>query len=377
MKKLVFTLIATSALVGCGNKVDRSVQQAVTDNQAAKNHLEWEASEAHPEVLFPQWQEEYISDENKREDLKKEVCEALLALDGQNLTIFENEIRSEANVNLLVDCKGQLLAKVDGYFDQQRSLMAVKANALIPVRSKNNFRFNDNVQKRDTTNGYLAWTGDVAKKEVILTFDDGPEKTYTDSILQSLREVNAKAIFFHKGANVRLNPDVVKRIAADGHSIGSHSVTHACLAPKQACRNFNGRLLSYDEAVAEIRGGHQAVYDVLGWVDPFFRFPFGENSPELRYFVKANSTGEFMWNVDSEDWKAGSDNQTTLRNTLAQVQAVPRGALVLFHDIQRKTAEILPQFLSELYTRGYSVVLLQPADLSVRYNSKLVKKRAP
>ncbi|XGC80328.1 polysaccharide deacetylase family protein [Bdellovibrio bacteriovorus] len=378
MKKQILNsviILAAGSLVACGNQVSHSVRRAVDDNKNAKTSLEWDQSEANPEILFPQWQEQFMRDSSKREELKKDVCTALNEIETRELTLFENEIRKEQNRALLSDCKTDLLTKIEAYYDVERSGLVAATNAIKPKASTNNFKFADNVQKRDTTNGYRAVTGDIGRKEVILTFDDGPSNLYTEAILQALREVNAKVIFFHQGKNVRLNPSIVKKVAADGHSIGSHSMTHACLGDSAACRRFNGKNLSYDEAVAEIRAGHQAVADAIGWVDPFFRFPFGEVSAELRYFLKSNSTGEFMWNVDSEDWKAIS-LQSVLDNTLRQIEAKQKG-LVLFHDVQRKTAEILPQFLRELYTRGYSVVLLQPHDLSMRYNSKLVKKPTP
>ncbi|UOF00976.1 polysaccharide deacetylase family protein [Bdellovibrio reynosensis] len=368
-------ILVAGSLVACGNQVSQSVNKAIVDNQNAKTSLEWDQSEANPEILFPQWQEQFMRDSSKREELKKDVCTALDEIETRELTLFENEIRKEQNRALLADCKTDLLAKIEAYYDVERSGLVAATNAIMPKASTNNFKFADNVQKRDTTNGYRAKTGDIGRKEVILTFDDGPSNLYTESILQALKEVNAKAIFFHQGKNVRMNPAIVRKVAADGHSVGSHSVSHSCLGPSAACKRFNGRNLSYDEAVAEIRGGHQAIYDTLGWVDPFFRFPFDEKSPELRYFLKTQSTGEFMWNVDSEDWKATS-LQTVLDNTLRQIEALGTG-LVLFHDVQRKTAEIMPQFLRELYIRGYSVVLLQPADLNVRYNSKLVRKPTP
>jgi len=152
-------------------------------------------------------------------------------------------------------------------------------------------------------------------------------------------------------------------------------VTHACLGTRIICYNNNGRYLSFDEAVEEIKGGHQAVYDVLGWVDPFFRFPYGEISPELRSYLQTNSVGEFYWAIDSEDWKS-QPNQGMIDNVLRQLELRKRG-VILFHDIQRKTAESLPQILKELYNRGYSPVLLQAADPEARFNSKIVKKRVP
>ena len=183
-------------------------------------------------------------------------------------------------------------------------------------------------------------------------------------------------MFFALGKSVRANPDALKQVAADGHTVGSHTVTHRCIGSRSICARSNGgRNLTFEEASAEIKGGHQAVYDTLGFVDPFFRFPFGESSPELKNFLKENATGEFYWAIDSNDWRAQS-NDDLLKNTLAQIDQRGRG-VVLFHDIQRKTAETLPAFLRELYTRGYSVVLLKSSDANARFNSKLVRKKLP
>ncbi|MBV2168610.1 MAG: polysaccharide deacetylase family protein [Bdellovibrio sp.] len=378
MKNLLVSgivVLVAGYLVGCGNSIARSVQQAVSDNQNAQSLLEWEKSESNPEILFSKWQQDFMQDSSQRENLKKDLCGELTVLDGQSLTIFENEIRHENNRALLSSCKEELLGKIETHYALERKQLSVPVDALKASASANNFQFQPNVQKRDTSNGYFAVFGDVARKEVILTFDDGPSGEYTASILRSLKEVNAKAIFFHMAKNIRLNPDAVKQVAADGHAIGSHSISHACLGTSNACRRNNGRVLTFDEAVAEIKGGHQAIHDILGWVDPFFRFPYGEASVELKNYLKMNSTGEFFWSIDSEDWKA-QPNETLLRNTLARLDEKGRG-IVLFHDIQRRTAEIMPQFLRELYTRGYSVVLLQSADPMARYNSKLVKKRIP
>jgi peptidoglycan/xylan/chitin deacetylase (PgdA/CDA1 family) len=149
------------------------------------------------------------------------------------------------------------------------------------------------------------------------------------------------------------------------------------------CRHANdGKILTYEEGVAEIQGGHQAIYDVLGWVDPFFRFPYGEASLELKDYLRKHSTGEFLWNVDSEDWKNKLDNgspntpQTVVDNVIAQLKPRGRG-IILFHDIQRRTAEALPLMLKRLKEEGYQPVLLQPKDLQSRFTSKIVGPRKP
>lgn len=342
--------------VGCGNSVSKDLQNSVKANQMAANLVAWEASESNPERLFSGWRAEAAADPSQRTRITSEICSTLPQMDGQSLTVFEHEINNPENSALLADCQESLRAGLETYYINQQSAT--------PVR--NNFRFEPIVHKRDLSNGYYAVTADVGPKEVILTFDDGPSGAYTESILNSLRQVEAKAIFFALGTAVRSNPNLLKKVAADGHAIGSHSVTHPCMG----CGK-----VSYEKAVAEIRAGHQAIYDTLGWVDPFFRFPYGSSTPALKSFLRANQVGDFFWAVDTEDWRAQS-NETLLRNTMQRLNARGRGVL-LFHDIQRRTAEIMPQLLNELYRNGYKVVLLQASDANARYNSSLVRLKNP
>lgn len=369
MNYLWHLLVLTSfiGLAGCGNRISHQLQKSVVTNQTASSLAEWESSSSNPEALFAQWREEAAQDPKMQALLQKQICEELQSMDGLSLTIFEQAINEEINRPLVLDCKKELLAQLDRHYAADRSSFA---------NTVNSFQFPTNIQKRDVSRGYYARAGDVAYKEVILTFDDGPSAEHTPVILKALKDVNAKAHFFELGKNVRVHPEVTRMIAADGHAIGSHSISHRCLAPTPVCsRLTKGKILSFDEAIAEVRGGHQAVFDALGWVEPFFRFPYGEDSADLRNFLATNSTAQFAWNIDSEDWRAQT-NDEILKKTFAQIEEKKRG-IVLFHDIQRRTAEILPQFLRELYNRGYSVVLLQPADTSAKYNSKLVKKPLP
>lgn len=379
MKQILIVILlalSSAAFIDSGNKISRQLRHSVQVNQKAKSIGEWNGSEFNPESLFKNWRAESIQKSVQKEKLKETLCQELSSLDGQSLSLFDAEIRDDANLELLVSCKQKLLQQLNRYFAAERGTLDVRIDAEQPSSTANSFKFPVNIQKRDLSNGYLAVTGDIGKKEVILSFDDGPSPEYTRAILQALKEVDAKAHFFELGKNVRLNPEITKLVAADGHMVGSHTITHSCIGNLKECGHANGgRQFTFDEAVAEVRGGHQAIYDVLGWVDPFFRFPYGAATPELRVFLNQASTAEFYWSIDSEDWKAQT-NENLLRNTLAQLDARGRG-IILFHDIQRRTAEILPQLLSELYTRGYSVVQLQPADSSARYNSKLVKKRLP
>ena len=364
--KISIAIVCLPLLPAMGNTVSSQVTNSVIDNKTATTQLQWMESPHHPDRLFNMWTLDADQNSSRKEVLQNEICNSMMELDTLSLTVFENQIADPKNTPLLSHCKYTLLRRIDIHHKSQK-----KYTWSVEV---NNFKFPDNVQKRDTTNGYFAVTGDVVKKEVILTFDDGPS-IYTDSILRSLEAVNAKAIFFMLGKNARANPTFVKKVANAGHAIGSHSETHSCLGDSTACERSNGRRLSFAEAAAEIRSGHQAIQNILGWVDPFFRFPYGESSDSLKKYLADNSVANFYWSIDSEDWRAQT-NENLLKNVLAELDKRGRG-IVLFHDIQRKTSEIMPEFLRALYFRGYSVVLLQSSDENARFNSKLVKKNVP
>lgn len=343
-----------------GFEVQQDLARALKSNESATSIFEWENSEYHSEALFTRWQEVHAQPES--------VCKGLSSLNGKEISFFEEEITSGKYAKLVSPCRQELLKHINAYWKGQKARID---QAYPPKQVPSDFKFPDNLQTRDVSHGYKAVTADLARKEVILTFDDGPHPEYTDQIIESLATVNAKAHFFTTGKNVVAHPEVLKRVAQGGHAIGSHSINHQCLAPKNICAKNNGRMLSFNEAVDQIIGGHQAVFNVLGWVDPFFRFPYGESSPELTSFLKENSVGEFYWSVDSEDWK----NRTPLEiltDTLAQIEK-REGGNILFHDIQRKTAEALPELLKQLYYKGYSIVLLQSSNPNDRTESKLVK----
>lgn len=372
--KLIVSALLLAGLSGCTSSKSTSVESIKNDvdssmkaNQAAKSLYEWESSEHNPEHLFEEWREQ------KAKGLLSSatLCEAMLTKTPEGLALFEEEIKSEENKELLQDCSGELHKRLEKYWESEKEkLKKLSASSEENIAGGRGGQFVDNVQYRDTSGGYKAINGDVNRREVVLTFDDGPHPQYTQMVIDALEQMNAKAIFFSQGKNARAYPSALRKVAARGHSVGSHSVTHMCLAANNRCahnnaRATNGRLgmLSYSQATKEISGGHQAVFEAIGWVDPFFRFPYGEASPELKEYLADHSVGEFMWNVDSNDWKQRGLNEM-INDTINQIESRGRG-IVLFHDVHHRTALALPEFLNRLHARGYSVVLLKPQNSSV------------
>ncbi len=361
-----FCLFVSLFGVGCTplsaqQQIKQDLNSSAEENKKAENMNQWEMSEFNDETLFQKWR-----DQKMKPGL---VCEQLNLKAASDLVLFEEDIKDSKNADLLSPCKQALLDKLDVYWQTEKKKLVDEAND--PDPSLTTFKFKANMQTRDVSKGYTAVRGDLAAKEVILTFDDGPHPQYTDIILSALRDVDAKVIFFALGNSVRANPDVLRREAAEGHSIGSHSVTHRCLAFNPVCAKSNGRVLTYQESIDEILGGHEAVFQTLGWVDPFFRFPYGEYSPELRQFLDQSGTAEFFWTIDSEDWK-NQTPQEMIDNTFKQLDALGKG-IILFHDIQRKTAETLPMILKQLYIKGYSIVGIHSTNPGDRKNSRLLQ----
>lgn len=373
---LIVMVAVLGAMVACSsNKADVSsqVQQAIAANKNAKTLQEYESSESNPEVLFSNWTIEEGS----------EICTHLLELAPYNLTVFEEQIGEKENREILKSCLPQLKKRLKSHYDQERKKLSVQLDPetlKVPAEKTSRFRFKDDIQYRDTSKGYTAWHGDLKRKEVVLTFDDGPHAEYTPSILNTLKQANVKAIFFEMGKNIRQHPELTKAVAAGGHSIGSHSMTHGCLGQSQMCANHNrlhrlngGQALTEEQAMAEIKGAHQMIYDILGWVDPFFRFPYGESSPNLRAILNKAGVANFLWSIDSNDWK-NQTPQELVRSVISDLEKNQSG-IILFHDIQRRTAEALPELLSELYARGYTPVVLQPRDSKARLADGLIKSR--
>jgi peptidoglycan/xylan/chitin deacetylase (PgdA/CDA1 family) len=182
--------------------------------------------------------------------------------------------------------------------------------------------------------------------EVVLTFDDGPWPSSTPEVLDALAAQCVKANFFLVGEHAQASPELVRREYAEGHTVGTHSETHADLAK-----------LPLADAEKEIQGGIAAANAALGApivAAPFFRAPYLSTTPSLLQYL-ANS-GLMLWSidVDPEDWRPSTPEEVVER-TMTELDKKHSG-IVLMHDVQSHTAAALPTFLEALKSGGYSVV---------------------
>jgi peptidoglycan/xylan/chitin deacetylase (PgdA/CDA1 family) len=184
-------------------------------------------------------------------------------------------------------------------------------------------------------------------REVILTFDDGPVPGRTDSILATLDQFGIKATFLMVGQMAKNHPETVRRVAARGHSIGSHSWGHPNLAN-----------MSFDRAVAEIERGEAAIRAAGGGPVKFFRFPYLADTSRLRAYMASRGVVVLDVDIDSKDYFKSGPQKVSAR-TMASLRR-QGGGIILFHDLQTRTAAMLPGFLAELKRNGYKVVHIVP-----------------
>ena len=179
---------------------------------------------------------------------------------------------------------------------------------------------------------------DEEHPKIALTFDDGPHPIYTEELLDGLKKRKVMATFFLIGNNIEGNEEVVKRMAEEGHLIGSHTYNHVQL-----------NKLSESKAKEEILKGCNKIYETTGVCPSFVRPPFGEWKKNLDFYVTMLPV---FWNVDSLDWKL----QNTEKIVKRVVKDVKEGDIILMHDIFETSVQAAFQIIDTLEKENYEFV---------------------
>lgn len=190
----------------------------------------------------------------------------------------------------------------------------------------------------------------LQEKEVILTFDDGPQVRTTHAILKALAAHCTKATFFSIGKMALGLPEILRDVAKGGHTVGIHTWSHK-----------NIRKLSASKATEEIEKGASAVARALGApVATFFRFPFLRDSKDMIAYLGKRNIGIFSTDIDSFDFRYRSANKL-VRDVMRKLDKRGKGMLLL-HDIQPVTAKAMPKLLERLAAGGYKIVHMKAKD---------------
>ncbi|MGK0190692.1 MAG: peptidoglycan/xylan/chitin deacetylase (PgdA/CDA1 family) [Verrucomicrobiales bacterium] len=182
----------------------------------------------------------------------------------------------------------------------------------------------------------------VQQPFIAITFDDGPHKTNTPQLLDILRSRNIRATFYVVGPNVKRYPDLLRRMVAEGHEIGNHTVSHG-----------NMTKMSDQRIRSELGEVHNSILAVTGVAPQTVRPPYGALRTEQREMIRREfGYPTILWNVDPEDWKRPGVSVVTQR----LVEGARPGGILLAHDIHAPTISATPAALDELLRRGFQFV---------------------
>jgi len=199
----------------------------------------------------------------------------------------------------------------------------------------------------------LIWDISTDKKEIFLTFDDGPIPILTEYVLETLADFGAKATFFCVGDNVLKYPDVIKKIIEKGHAVGNHTFNH-----------LKGWSTKNDHLFINIEKCQSYInrYDTTT-KRPLFRPPYGQITWSLLKVLK-NKYDIIMWDVLVYDFEESHSPQISLSKSIHKTVS---GSIVVFHDnykAEKKLRYILPRFLQHFDDLGFTFKKLDLLQLS-------------
>lgn len=181
----------------------------------------------------------------------------------------------------------------------------------------------------------------TTEKVVALTFDDGPDKPYTEQILSVLDKHQVKATFFILGGNAKANPDLIKKIMAGGHDLGNHTMSH---------QKMKGRTV---EAMKNDIASVDKILRDLGYEKEItFRAPFGITSPNLQEALQQLNKRMVLFTFLPQDWTKISAQQI-YDNVMKQMKP---GLIITLHDggnRRENTVKATEMLIENLQKEGY------------------------
>lgn len=208
---------------------------------------------------------------------------------------------------------------------------------------------NDNHQQpempkgiRDTLARYDAfWIGSPGEKVLYLTFDEGYENGYTPKILDILKANNVKAAFFVTGHYVKSQPDLVKRMVAEGHIVGNHTMNHPSL-PDVSDEQIKKELQSVEALFTKLTGQKMR----------YLRPPKGEYSERTLAVTRQLGYYNIFWSLALVDWvPMPGGAQEAYQSVMDNLH---NGALILLHAVSKDDTEALDRILKDARARGYT-----------------------
>lgn len=187
------------------------------------------------------------------------------------------------------------------------------------------------------------YLGDVSQPVIYLTFDAGFENRNTAAILDALKKHNAPATFFLVGNYLETAPDLVRRMVAEGHTVGNHTLSHPDMSQISDPAAFQKELEGVEELYQEITGQEMSK---------LYRPPQGKFSIENLKQAQALGYTTCFWSLAYVDWY--SDNQPTKEQAFDKLlPRIHNGAIVLLHSTSETNAQIMDELLTKWEQAGY------------------------
>ena len=197
----------------------------------------------------------------------------------------------------------------------------------------------------DTLRQWNAYyVGDTSKKTIYLTFDAGFENGNTPAILDALKKHGAPACFFLVGNDIDTAPDLVKRMVAEGHTVGNHTMHHPDMSKIADQTSFEQEIGGLADKFKALTGQE---------LPKFYRPPQGKFSEENLKQAQALGYTTVFWSLAYVDWY--TDNQPTDEQAYAKLlPRIHNGAIVLLHSTSETNARILDELLTKWEQMGYT-----------------------
>lgn len=180
------------------------------------------------------------------------------------------------------------------------------------------------------------------EKKIAISFDATWGAEYTPKILNILEEYNVKTTFFLTNIWLKEYPDVAKTIRMAGHEIGMHSVSHPHL-----------NQLSEEQITYELHHNKEKIQEVTDFSAKLFRPPFGEYNNKVIRVIESLGYIPIQWSIDSLDWMEDKSKQDIINRVTKNLHP---GAIVLFHNNGRYTANALEEIIQYVYEHGYEII---------------------
>lgn len=183
-------------------------------------------------------------------------------------------------------------------------------------------------------NRILIRRGPADRKQIALTFDDGPHAEITPLVLEILEQHSVPATFFLIGSRAAAHPQLVRRMIEDGHEVGNHSQTHGVLTE-----------LSREAGIREIESGEDTLKSITNRPINLFRPPKGELSLGALWRLAEKKTTTVLWSVDPKDFLM--DSPECLWDKLKD-EPLQGGDIVLLHDRLQAVVDVLPRLIERI-----------------------------